>query len=321
MITRIEAQTDGRLDVVLSAAAGFTRSHAEKLVEQGLVTVDGERAKKSGQKVRVGASIEADVPEAVERIEKKDIPIEVLYEDDDIAVINKPQGLTVHPGGGNRTDTLVNALMFRLDKLSGINGEIRPGIVHRLDKNTSGVMVVAKNDAAHVSLARQIAERTVKKEYVALLEGNLKDDDGRVHTRMGRSPRNRKLMAVTEEGREAVTDYRVVTRFKDNCFVLFRILTGRTHQIRVHAKYLLHPVVGDKEYGNKKQRFDLGGQLLHAYRLEFTHPASGERMSFTAPLPDYFVRIYDILARESGAAAFNEELLFDTGGKVLDTSR
>mgnify|MGYP004651694673 FL=1 len=308
-IRTITITDSSRLDVALSESTGKTRSAIKQLIEKGDVLVNGLPPKKSGETVKAGDVITLTVPDAVEKIEKKDIPIDILYEDGDVAVINKPQGLTVHPAGGNYTDTLVNALMFRLDSLSGINGEIRPGIVHRLDKDTSGVMIVAKNDEAHLSLSRQIADRTVVKEYVAILEGNLTPDEGRIETKIGRSPRDRKQMAVTPDGRTAVTEWRVITRFKENCFVLFRILTGRTHQIRVHAKHLGHPVVGDKTYGFKKQKFNLDGQLLHAYRLTVTHPKSGERMTFSAPLPDYFVRVYDALATKDGLKPFNAEII------------
>lgn len=306
----IKITNSSRLDVALSERTGKTRSAIKQLIEKGNVLVNGNPPKKSGEAVKAGDEITITVPDAVERIEKKDIPIEILYEDADVAVINKPQGLTVHPAGGNHTDTLVNALMFRLDSLSGINGEIRPGIVHRLDKDTSGVMIVAKNDEAHLSLSRQIADRTVVKEYVAILEGNLTPDEGRIETKIGRSPRDRKQMAVTPDGRTAITEWRVITRFKENCFALFRILTGRTHQIRVHAKYLGHPVVGDKTYGFKKQKFALDGQLLHAYRLTVTHPKSGERLTFTAPLPAYFVKVYDTLAAKDGLVPFDPEIIF-----------
>ncbi len=306
MALTIEIKEEGRLDTIISQNCDFTRSYVKQLIEKNNVTVNGEVPKKSGQVVKVGDVVVIEVPQLVEKIEKKDIPIDILYEDDDIAVINKPQGLTVHPAGGNYTDTLVNALMFRLDSLSGINGEVRPGIVHRLDKDTSGVMIVAKNDNAHLSLSNQIAERTVVKEYVALLEGNLSQDSGKVVTNIGRSPRDRKLMAVVKDGREAITEYNVISRFDQNCFVKFRILTGRTHQIRVHAKYLNHPVVGDKAYGFKKQKFDLDGQLLHAYRLSVTHPSTGERMTFTAPLPEYFVKVYNTLASKDGQAHLDQ---------------
>ena len=224
----------------------------------------------------------------------EDIPVDIIYQDNDVAVVNKPQGLTVHAGNGNADGTLVNALLFRLDNLSGVGGVIRPGIVHRIDKNTSGLLVVAKNDRAHVNLAEQIAEKTCRRTYIALLEGNLKDDSGTVTTYIGRSQSDRTKMAVVppEKGKIAITDYTVLERaqFGGQSYTLcrFDLHTGRTHQIRVHAKYLNHPVVGDDVYGRKKREFNLNGQLLHAWRLEFTHPTSGERLVFTAPLPDYF---------------------------------
>ncbi len=289
-----------RLDVVLSSLTGKTRSNIGHLIDMGKVCVDGKVVSKSGTKVKCGNVISYENPELVETVEKKDIPLDIIYNDNDIAVINKQQGLTVHPSAGNYDNTLVNGLMFHLDSLSGINGEIRPGIVHRLDKDTSGIMVVAKNDNAHVSLSSQIEKRSVKKVYLALLEGNLKEDSGKVVTKIGRNPKDRKTMAITPDGRDAITTYKVLERFKDNCLVAFRIHTGRTHQIRVHAKYLLHPVVGDATYGYKKQRFNLSGQLLHSFLLGFNHPTSGEYVEFTATLPDYFTSILSIVAKESG---------------------
>ncbi|MDE7087894.1 MAG: RluA family pseudouridine synthase, partial [Clostridia bacterium] len=224
-------------------------------------------------------------------------PVDIVYEDADIAVINKPQGLTVHAGNGNFDGTLVNALLYKLDNLSGVGGVIRPGIVHRIDKNTSGLLVVAKNDKAHLSLAEQIAEKSCHRTYIALLEGNLKDDSGTVTTYIGRSQTDRTKMAVVqpEKGKIAITDYTVLARaqFSGQSYTLcrFDLQTGRTHQIRVHAKYLNHPVVGDDVYGRKKREFGLNGQLLHACRLELTHPVSGERMTFRAPLPDHFTAV------------------------------
>ncbi len=302
----IKAEESGRLDLILSSKTEYTRSRISGLTSDGKITVNGVTAKKSGQKISVGDEIEVEIPEVVTKIEKKDIPVDILYEDGDIAVINKPQGLTVHPAGGNYDNTLVNALMYRLDSLSGINGEIRPGIVHRLDKDTSGVMVVAKNDKAHLSLSTQIAKRTVKKEYLALLEGNLPKENGEILTKIGRNPKNRKLMAVTSDGREAITQYKVITHFENYSLVLFRIITGRTHQIRVHAKHLGHPVVGDKSYGFKKQKFTLDGQLLHAYRLTIKHPTSKKEQAFVAPLPDYFEKVYDALASKEKKPPFRE---------------
>ena len=211
--------------------------------------------------------------------------------------MNKPQGMTVHLGNGNIDGTLVNALLYKLDKLSGINGVIRPGIVHRIDKDTSGLLVVAKNDKAHLCLSKQISEKTCKRTYLALLEGNLKDDSGTVTTYIGRSPQDRVKMAVVppEKGKLAITDYRVEKRYSGYTLCRFDLQTGRTHQIRVHAKYLGHPVVGDRVYGIKKQKFNLNGQLLHAFRLTFVHPSTAEVMTFEAPLPDYFVEILNKL--------------------------
>ena len=247
----------------------------------------------------LGAEAEVTLPEAVEYAAKpEEIPIEIVYEDADIAVVNKPQGMTVHMGNGNFEGTLVNALLFKLDSLSGINGVIRPGIVHRIDKDTSGLLVVAKNDAAHLGLSKQIEEKSCKRTYLALLEGVMKEDSGTVTTYIGRDPRDRVKMAVVppEKGKLAITDFTVLKRFKEG-FTLcrFDLRTGRTHQIRVHAKHLSHPVVGDPVYGVKKQKFNLNGQLLHAWRLRLTHPKTGKEMTFEAPLPDYFVKVLNKL--------------------------
>ena len=284
-----------RADIALSERLeGFTRSAVKKLFDGGYVAVNGKIAKPS-LTINEGDEIEAILPEPEQCAARpEDIPIDIIYQDEDVAVINKPQGLTVHAGNGNIDGTLVNALLFRLDNLSGIGGVIRPGIVHRIDKNTSGLLVVAKNDKAHLSLAEQIAEKTCRRTYIALLEGNLKDDSGTVTTYIGRSQSDRTKMAVVppEKGKIAITDYTVLERaqFSGQSYTLcrFDLHTGRTHQIRVHAKHLNHPVVGDDVYGRKKREFGLEGQLLHAYRLEFAHPTSGERMAFCAPLPDYF---------------------------------
>ena len=291
---------DVRADVfVCEKLSGKTRSAVKKLFEGGLVSINGKIAKPS-QTVSVGDEIEVVLPEAVEYSAKpEDIPIDIIYQDEDIAVVNKPQGMTVHLGNGNVNGTLVNALLYRLDSLSGINGVIRPGIVHRIDKDTSGLLVVAKNDRAHLSLSAQLAEKTCRRTYLALLEGNLKTDEGTVTTYIGRSPENRVKMAVVppDKGKLAITDYSVETRYKGFTLCRFDLKTGRTHQIRVHAKYLGHPVVGDAVYGIKKQKFKLNGQLLHAFRLTFTHPSSGKEMTFEAPLPDYFTSVLNKLTK------------------------
>ncbi len=284
-----------RADVFLSEnLQGFTRSAAARLFEGGGVTRLG-KALKPSQSVAENDEITVIIPEAEECAAKpENIPIEIVYEDKDIAVVNKPQGMTVHAGNGNFSGTLVNALLYRLDSLSGINGVIRPGIVHRIDKDTSGLLVVAKNDAAHLSLASQIENKTCRRTYIALLEGKLKDESGTVTTYIGRDPSDRIKMAVVqpEKGKLAVTDYTVLKRYAEGYTLCrFDLHTGRTHQIRVHAKYLGHPVVGDLTYGIKKQKFKLGGQLLHAWKLQLTHPVSGKEMTFTAPLPDYFTAV------------------------------
>lgn len=300
----VEKDENLRLDVYLTAETEYTRSHIKKLVDGGKVLVNGAECKCGRMlKEKDVITLMSDEQNDVVLI-PKEIPLDILYEDDDIVVVNKQQGLTVHPGAGNYEDTLVNALLWRGTSLSSTNGAYRPGIVHRLDKDTSGVMVVAKNDFAHASLAKQFSERSVKKLYVALLEGNLKDDKGILTTFIGRSEKDRKIMAVVKEGRVAITEYRVLQRFKQNCLTEFNLHTGRTHQIRVHAKYLGHPVLGDKTYGSANKRFSsLSGQLLHSESLTISHPKSGERMTFTAPLPTKFKEVYETLKKESEANA------------------
>ena len=284
-----------RADVfICENLAGQTRSAVKKLFVSGYVLINGKTAKPS-QTVQAGDYARVTLPDAVEyRAKPEDINIEIVYEDGDIAVVNKPQGMTVHAGNGNLEGTLVNALLYRLDSLSGINGVLRPGIVHRIDKDTSGLLVVAKNDAAHLSLSKQIEEKTCRRTYLALLEGIVKPDSGTITTYIGRDPRDRVKMAVVEpsKGKIAITDYTVLKRFVQG-FTLcrFDLHTGRTHQIRVHARHMGHPVVGDLVYGVKKQKFNLNGQLLHAWRLTLTHPRTGEEMNFEAPLPDYFTAV------------------------------
>jgi len=296
MPNKFTAETEGaRLDVYLTEKLKLSRSHVKKLIDEGHVTVNGIVVK-AGKVLKINDEISAEIPQPEKsELEPQNIPLDIVYQDKDIAVVNKQQGLTVHAGNGVHGATLVNALLYHLDSLSGINGVMRPGIVHRIDKNTSGLLVVAKNDNAHVSLAKQIQNKTCKRTYYALLEGIVKDDSGRVETFIGRSDRDRTMMAVTEKGRKAVTNFTVIKRYKEYTFCEFRLETGRTHQIRVHAKYLGHPVVGDSVYGYKNQKFKLNGQLLHAAQLELTHPVTGERMTFKAPLPEYFKNILDKL--------------------------
>lgn len=285
-----------RLDVYLTEETEYTRSYIKQLIDNGCVTLNGAKPK-AGAVLKVGDVIDVDPPEPFMAAEPRDIPVEIIYEDEDIAVVNKQQGLTVHPAPGNYDNTLVNALLFRLKSLSAINGALRPGIVHRLDKNTSGVMIVAKNDKAHLSLSKQIADRTVTKIYLGLVDGHLKNAEGRVDAPIGRNPRDRKLMAVVPDGRTAITEYETVERIGTHDLVRFRILTGRTHQIRVHAKYLGHPITGDEQYG-KGSVYGSNGQLLHAYSLTVKHPSTGEEMTFAAPLPEHFRRITEIIRKK-----------------------
>ena len=290
-----------RLDSFVSDNSGLTRSHVQKLIEAGAVTVYGNTAKKASSDVKQDSAVVVTLPDEVElNIPAQDIPLDIVYEDADLAVINKQQGLTVHPANGVYTDTLVNALLYRIKDLSGINGVLRPGIVHRLDKDTSGLLVIAKNDFAHVELQKQIQSKQCRRIYMALLEGVVKEDSGIVNKPIGRSFTDRKKMDIVPDGRNAETHFEVVERFSKYTLVRFELKTGRTHQIRVHAaKCMLHPVVGDKTYGYKNCRFNLGGQLLHAQTLMFTHPTTGEYMSFSSPLPDYFQRVLTVLKNKT----------------------
>ena len=292
-----------RLDLFLSEQTEeFSRSRIKKLIEDGRVFVNGKQTTKAGTEIRLGDEIAIEIPDVVEySVKAENIPIEIVYQDGDFAVVNKPQGMTVHVGNGNENGTLVNALLYALDSLSGIGGVLRPGIVHRIDKDTTGLLVVAKNDKAHASLASQIACKSCKRKYYALLEGNLKTDEGRIVTDIGRSPNDRVKMAVLPDGKGkiAITDYRVIARFgTEYTLCQFDLQTGRTHQIRVHAKHLGHPVAGDPVYGFKKQKLKTEGQLLHAKELELTHPTTGERMSFNAPLPPVFKEILQKLCKQ-----------------------
>ncbi len=284
-----------RVDVYLSQALDFTRSRVKKLCDDGLAKVNGIVVK-CNKVLKDGDIIEVEIPESKNLdATPEDIPLDIVYQDNDVAVINKPQGLTVHAGNGTHGSTLVNALLYHLDNLSGINGVIRPGIVHRIDKNTSGLLVVAKNDNAHLSLAKQLEDKTCSRKYIALLEGVLKQDSGTISTFIGRNPKDRTKMAVVSNGRDAVTDYKVIKRFANYTLCEFSLKTGRTHQIRVHAKHIGHPIVGDKEYGFKNQKFKLDGQLLHAKELKFVHPTLNKVVSFSCPLPDYFEKVLKTL--------------------------
>jgi 23S rRNA pseudouridine1911/1915/1917 synthase len=279
-----------RIDIYLSQQMSQTRSRIKTLIENRMVFVDGAAVTKSGAEIK-GGEIKVIVEEPKEPDAKpQDIPLEIVFQDADIAVINKPQGMVTHPAVGTPDNTLVNAALYHIKDLSGINGVFRPGIVHRLDKDTSGLLVVAKNNTAHLSLAKQIADKAAERYYIALVEGNIKEDSGRLDMPIARHKTNRKIMAIDPNGRRAVTDYRIVERFGDFTLVEFRLQTGRTHQIRVHCKAINHAIVGDVTYG-RKDKFGLKGQLLHSYKLVLTHPMTQERMTFEAPLPDYFENV------------------------------
>ncbi len=282
---------DLRVDVFLASKLDVTRSYLKRICDDGGLTVNGKSCK-SNKILKNNDLVEIILPD-LKNLDAtpENLPLNIVYQDDDVAVIDKPQGLTVHAGNGTKGSTLVNALLYHLDNLSGINGVIRPGIVHRIDKNTSGLLVVAKNDNAHLSLAKQLEDKTCGRIYYALLEGKVKDNGGVIQTFIGRNPKERTKMTVTSSGRIAITEFKVIKRFENYTFCEFSLKTGRTHQIRVHSKYIGHPIVGDKEYGYKNQKFNLNGQLLHAGKLKFKHPSTGKTVEFECKLPDYFEKI------------------------------
>ncbi len=283
-----------RLDVFLTRKwPDFSRSHIQKLITKGEVVTVG-KVRKANYKLALGDEVKITLPEAVPvAIEAENILLDILYEDDDIIVVNKARGMVVHPAAGVNSGTLVNALLYHCDDLSGINGEIRPGIVHRLDKDTSGVMVCAKNDKAHVNLAEQIRTKAAHRIYLAIVNGNIKEEAGIIKGDIGRHPIERKKMAIVKEnGKPAVTHFKVLERFGDFTLVECKLETGRTHQIRVHMASIGHPLVNDPKYGPKKASpFAIKGQALHSHELTLTHPTSGEEMHFTAPLPDDMEKI------------------------------
>ena len=286
MLYRAEENDDKkRLDVFLAERAGLTRSRAEKLIRDGLAQVDEKRVEKPGLTLKAGQAVELTVPEVKpSTVEAQDIPLEIVYQDDDLAVVYKPSGMVVHPAAGNPDGTMVNALLKRLDNLSGIGGEMRPGIVHRIDKDTSGLLLVAKNDRSHLILSEQIKAHTVERAYRAILIGRMKEKEGDVSGPIGRHPTDRKKMAIVPGGREAHTHWTVLEELRGATLIEAKLTTGRTHQIRVHMASLGHPVLGDPVYGPKKSPYPVeGGQLLHAFRIGFIHPTTGEKMLFEAP--------------------------------------
>ena len=273
-----------RLDVFAAELAEVTRSRAGALIKQGSVAVDSVPQAKAGFKLRPGMAVRVEVPPAAPvAVQAEDIDLDIVYQDDDLAVVFKPSGMVVHPAAGNESGTLVNALLTHLDNLSGIGGEIRPGIVHRIDKDTSGLLLVAKNDFAHVALSEQIKAHTVKRAYRAIVIGGFKENEGTVEGPIGRHPTDRKRMAIVPGGRDATTHWTALEPLRGGTLIEARLTTGRTHQIRVHMASIGHPVLGDPVYGPKKSPYPVeGGQLLHAFRLGFTHPRTGEELLFEA---------------------------------------
>lgn len=289
-----EEQEDVRIDRYLAETCeNLSRSYIQKLLKDGEVLVDG-KAVKASYKVCCGDQILVDIPEAVEpEILAEDMDLDILYEDPDVILVNKPKGMVVHPAAGHYSGTLVNGLMAHCkDQLSGINGVMRPGIVHRIDRDTTGVLIVCKNDFAHNAVAAQLKEHSITRRYLALVHGVIKEDEGTVDAPIGRHPTERKKMSINEKnGRHAVTHYRVLRRFSHYTYIECRLETGRTHQIRVHMASIGHPLLGDEVYGPRKCPFSLQGQTLHAAVLGFVHPRTGEYLEFRAPLPEYFEKL------------------------------
>ena len=298
---RLTADQNGeRLDAFLSRQGdNLSRSAAQKLIEAGAVRLNGKLPKKN-DRLNLGDTVEYTIPEPKEvDIAPKDIPLEIVYEDEDVAVINKPKGLVVHPAAGHQDDTLVNGLLYAMgDSLSGINGELRPGIVHRIDKDTSGLLAIAKNDLAHTVLASQLKDHSMARTYEAIVCGSFREDSGTVDAPIGRHPTDRKKMCVTQRNsKPAVTPWEVVERFRGYTHIRCRLETGRTHQIRVHMAYIGHPILGDTVYGHKKPELGQSSQCLHAGALCFRHPRDGRPILVFAPLPDYFQQVLEKLRK------------------------
>ena len=286
-------ENNKRIDAYLSEKLNDTsRVTIQRLISEGKILVNGKKIKAS-YKVQEGDKIQVEEEKPVEvSIKAQNIPLEIIYEDNDIIVVNKPKGMVVHPANGNPDGTLVNAIMsICKDSLSGIGGEIRPGIVHRLDKDTSGIIIVAKNDKAHINLSEQIKEHKVKKTYIALVRGIVKENEATINMPIGRSEKDRKKMAVTKKGKEAITHFKVLQRYDNYTLLQVNIETGRTHQIRVHLSQIGYPIVGDEIYSNGKNEWSVRGQCLHAQSLEFIHPVTGTQMHLEAKMPEYFEEI------------------------------
>lgn len=273
-----------------------SRSYIQKLLKDGHILVNNSIIKPN-YKVKADDRIQIDIPEPIEaNIEAENIPLDIIYEDNDVLIVNKPKEMVVHPAPGNYSGTLVNALMYHCkDSLSNINGVLRPGIVHRIDKNTTGCLIVCKNDQSHNFVADQLSEHSINRIYIGIVCGVLKDDEGTIDAPIGRNKRDRKLMSVNEDGKRAITHYKVLKRFRDYTLVQFKLETGRTHQIRVHMAHINHPLLGDDQYGRQKCKFNLTGQCLHAKTIGFIHPSTKEYVEFEVDEPEYFKHLLDIL--------------------------
>ena len=292
----VESEEQKRIDAYISENTEYSRTAVQRLIEENKIIVNGKKEKAS-YKVKNGDKIEIEEEPAKEiELKAQDIPLEVLHEDDDIIVVNKPKGMVVHPANGNPDGTLVNAIMsICKDSLSGIGGEIRPGIVHRLDKNTSGAIIIAKNDKAHINLSEQLKNHEINKTYIALVRGVVKENNATINMPIGRSKKDRKKMDVDKNGKEAITHFKVIKRYSDCTLLEINIETGRTHQIRVHLSHIGYPIIGDDVYSNGKNRWNIEGQCLHAKELDFKHPINGKYMHIEAKLPEYFEKILEEL--------------------------
>ena len=296
---KYKAETEGRLDkVIMEFVTGLSREAIQRLIKENKILVNGNSVKQS-YKVSIGdiITIEEEEPEEID-LKPQKMPLDIIYEDEDIIVVNKEKGIVVHPGNGNPDGTLANAVMEKCQgTLSGIGGKIRPGIVHRIDKDTSGLVIIAKNDKAHINLSEQIQAREVKKTYIALVRGLVKENEATINMPIGRSTKDRKKMAVTKNGKEAITHFKVIKRYAGYTLLELIIETGRTHQIRVHLSQIGYPIVGDTVYSNGKNPFNVEGQMLHAAKLKFKHPVNQKEIEVQAPLPEYFKKVLEELER------------------------